>query len=67
MTDLSSCIVAWYGYVRHFLHSDMFQTEFFVYFRLYLNFIFFVTKKKVLQSVTGALSCNVCFVEGDQI
>ena len=62
MTDLSSCIVAWYGYVRHFHHSNMFQTGFFGALQVMFKIIFFVTKKKVLRSVTDALSSCVCFV-----
>jgi len=62
MTDLLSCIVAWCGYVRHFHYSDMFQTEFFLCTSAIFKLIFFVTKKKVLYSVTDALSSYVCFV-----
>ena len=61
---MSSFIVAWYGYVRHFHYSNMFQTEcfFFGVLQVIFKFIFFVTKKKVLHSVTEALSSYVCFV-----
>jgi len=63
VTDLSSCIVAWYGYVRHFYHSNIFQTEFFFgVLQVIFKFIFFVAKKKVPQSVTDALSSYMCFV-----
>jgi len=62
MTDLSSCIVAWRGYVRHFHYSVIFQTEFFCVLQAIFKFIFFVTKKKVLYSVTNALSSYGCFV-----
>jgi hypothetical protein len=62
MTELSSCNVACYGYVRHFHHSNMFQTEFFGVLQVILKFIFCVTEKKVLQSVNGSLSSYMCFV-----
>jgi len=62
MTDLSSCVVAWCGYARHFHYSDMFQTEFFCVLQAIFKFIFFVTKEKVLYSVTDALSSYVCLV-----
>jgi len=62
MADLSSCIVAWYGYVWHFHHSNMFQTEIFCVLQVIFKFIFFVAKKKVFQSLTDALSSYVCFV-----